>query len=371
MENIVDNILLDSLVPTIAVVKNAISAGALIAISAEKVVMLPGAAIGAALPVTLDPLSPNGMQATDEKINSVVRNKFISVANARGRNALVAEAMVNPKVEIPGLVTDKELVTLSSADAVNYDIADLEAASLTEALDKLGYGNVSIVDKSPSATERAALWLTSPFVAMALLAIGIVGILLEVFIPGFGLPGILGTLALLLFFSSRFIASPTGLWDVALILIALILIVTELFIIPGFGIVGILGLALLGYSTWRMFEGNALAALSYTAIVGGGMLLLVLWLFNSGRIPKFLVLSDSIQGRSDAVGKLTDYGELNSQDLLGERGVALTDLRPTGMARFHDKRVDVVSEGDFISSGTTLEIVAVEGYRVVVRALEA
>ena len=212
MEKIADTILLDPLMPTIAVVKNAISAGALIAMSAETLVMLPGSSIGAALPVTLNPTTSTGLLPAEEKINSVVREKFVSVAQARNRNELVAEAMVNPRIEVPGLATNEELVTLSAADAVEHNIADLEAPSLREALKELGYGDVSILEMGPSTTERVALWVTSPLIAATLLAVGVIGILLEIFIPGFGLPGILGTLALLLFFGGTLIASPSGIW---------------------------------------------------------------------------------------------------------------------------------------------------------------
>ena len=371
MKDISDAILQDAAVPTVSVVQNAYSAGALIAMSSESVAMLPGSSIGAALTVVLDPTSATGTSYAGEKANSVTRSQFRSVADARGRNSLVAEGMVSPSIEIPGLVTTEELVTLSAAQAVQYDIADLEAPSIRDALSELGYGNVQVKEMSPTSTERAAMFVTSPIVAAALLAIGVIGILLEVFIPGFGIPGIIGTLSLLLFFGGTFIARPSGIWDIALIMVALILLVLELFVIPGFGIAGIAGLAMMGYATYRIFEGDAISAFSYTAIFGTSLLLLVMWLFSSGKIGNRFVLADSVDGRPSAANKfLGQGGATTSEEVLGERGVATSDLRPAGVARFGNKRIDVVTEGDFITTGAPIEIVQIEGSRVVVREVE-
>ena len=371
MKEISDSILQDASVPTISVVQNAYSAGALIAMSSESVAMLPGSSIGAALTVILDPTSATGTSYAGEKANSVTRSQFRSVADARGRNTLVAEGMVSPSIEIPGLVTDEELVTLSASQAVEFDIADLEAPSIRDALSELGYGNVQLKEMSPSPTERAAFWLTSPIVAAALLAIGVIGILLEVFIPGFGIPGIIGTLSLLLFFGGTFIARPSGIWDIALIIVALILLVLELFVIPGFGIAGIAGLAMMGYATYRIFEGDAISAFSYTAIFGSSLLLLVMWLFASGKVGNRLVLAESLDGRPSAANKFLGAGGVaNFEEVIGEKGIATSDLRPAGVARFGNKRIDVVTEGDFITTGSTIEIVEIEGSRVVVREVE-
>lgn len=371
MKNISDAILQDAAVPTISVVQNAYSAGALIAMSSESVAMLPGSSIGAALTVVLDPTSATGTSYAGEKANSVTRSQFRSVADARGRNTLVAEGMVSPSIEIPGLVTDEELVTLSASQAVEFNIADLEAANTRDALSELGYGNVQLKEMSPSPTERAALWLTSPIVAAALLALGVIGILLEVFIPGFGIPGIIGTLALLLFFGGTFIARPSGIWDIALIIVALILLVIELFVLPGFGIAGIAGIAMMGYATYRIFEGDAISAFSYTAIFGSTLLLLVMWLFSSGRVGNRLVLADSVDGRPSAANKfLGEGGAASFDEVIGEKGIATSDLRPAGVARFGNKRIDVVTEGDFITTGSAIEVVEIEGSRVVVRMVE-
>ncbi len=183
-EQITDAILLDAKVPTIAVVENAISAGALITIAAENVAMLPGSSIGAATAIN----AFTGENA-GEKVNSFWRAKFRSVAEQRNRNVDVAEGMVSESVEIPGLSTDTELITLTARQAVEYDIADIQASTLEDALSQFGYSNPDIVRLEPNIAERLGGFLTNPFIAALLLAVGIGGIILRGPNTGLWVPG--------------------------------------------------------------------------------------------------------------------------------------------------------------------------------------
>ena len=103
--------------------------------SAEYLAMLPGSSIGAALPIVP---TLTGAKPVEEKFNSAVRGQFRSVAEARGRDPQIAEAMVNQKFEIPGLSTKDELVTLTASQAVTFGIADIEALTLRDALSAFG-----------------------------------------------------------------------------------------------------------------------------------------------------------------------------------------------------------------------------------------
>lgn len=128
--------ILSSTVPTLAVVENAFSAGALISLAAQRIMMLPGSNIGAALPVTITPIVGN-TNAADRKVISALKGKFRAVAEARGRPANLAEAMVDPEVEVRGITTKGEPLTLSARRAVELRVADAEVASLRAALGKL------------------------------------------------------------------------------------------------------------------------------------------------------------------------------------------------------------------------------------------
>ena len=360
----ISSAILNAPMPTVAVADQALSAGALIAMSAENLAMLPGGAVGAATAI-------NGLtgETASEKINSAWRGQFRSVAEARGRNARVAEAMVSERIEIPGLSSSTELVTLTAAQALEYDIADLQAGSVQDALSQLGYGDVALQTVAPSPWERVTGALSNPLWAALLLAVGVIGITVEVFAPGFGLPGIVGVGALLLFFVGVFAGSPPGPLDVALIVVGLVLIAVELFVTPGFGFIGAFGVAALVWGIARTFEGDTLAVLGYTVVFGGVLLGLAVWLLPNSRFFRPLVLAARL---GPVPGEAPPGPPSALRTLVGATGVALTDLRPAGTVLVDgDTRVDVVSEGPYVGRGNRVEVVRVEGNRVTVRDLGA
>lgn len=352
--------ILNAPVPTVAVANQALSAGALIAMSAQDLAMLPGGTIGAATAI-------NGLtgETASEKINSAWRGQFRSVAEARGRNVRVAEGMVSARIEIPGISTSEELVTLTAAQAVEFNIADFEATSLPDALAQLGYGDVTLEILTPSTWERFSGALTNPLIAAILLAVGVIGVMIEIFTPGFALPGIVGVTALLLFFAGSFANSPPGILDVALLLVGVILIALELFVIPGFGFAGVLGFASIAWGVARIFQGDTFIMLGYTTIIGGLALGLMFWLLPNSRLTRPLTLSARL---GHAPGEAAPLPPQTLRELLGRRGTALTDLRPSGTVTLEGARIDVVSEGGYVARGSEVEVVRVEGNRVTVRS---
>ncbi len=368
MQEIVDVILSEARVPTLAVVENAFSAGALIAMAAEQLAMLPGSSIGAALPITV---TPTGVNPVEEKFSSALRGQFRSVAEARGRNARVAEGMVDERIEIPGVSTSEELVTLTAEQAVEQNIADVQARTLDDALEQFGYGGAATVTLDRNLTERLGTWLANPILAAILLVIGIGGIVIEIFTPGLGVPGAVGVVALVLLGASAFVATPAGIWDVLLILAGILLIAAEAFIIPGFGVAGVLGIAALVVAVIRIFQDDAIAVLGWTALFGGGLFVLLLVLLPRARFAAALKLPTRLieppAPTDPAEAKLVS----SFAHLQGEQGIALSDLRPAGVARFDGARVDVVTQGDFITSGSTIRVLRVEGNRVTVEEVES
>lgn len=365
MQDIVDTILNGTQVPTLGVVRNAFSAGALIAMSVEKLAMLPGSSIGAALPIVVQ---PTGASPVDEKFNSAVRGEFRSVAEARGRNATVAEGMVDQRIVIPGLSTAEELVTLTATQAVDNGIADIQANTVADALSQFGYGGASIVRMEPNLTERLGTALASPIIAAALLVIGVGGLLIEIFTPGFGVAGGLGLVALILFATTAFVATPAGPLDLVLIVAGVILLAVEVLIIPGFGFAGVLGIAAIIVAVVRIFQDSAVSVLGYAALFGGALVILMLWMLPNSRIAAAFRLSTRLTNPPAPAGDVP--ASADKAYLAGAEGVATSDLRPAGVARFGNERVDVVSEGDFIPVGSTVRVLRVEGMRVTVRSVD-
>ena len=348
--------LLAARVPTLAVVKNAFSAGALIAMSAEKLAVLPGSEIGAALPVEYVP----GVkyEAADRKVISALKAKFRAVAESRGRPPEIAEAMVDPEIEIEGLTKKGEPLTLSAEEAVKTGIADFKAGSLEEAVRAAGM-DPALERVEPGTRVRVARFLTQSTVAGLLLAVGVLGLLVEAASPGFGLAGFVGLAALGLYFLGGYLAGLGGGLELLLFLIGTLLILAEALLIPGFGVAGLGGAAAILASVYLTYGDQTLWVLSVAVIAGGAGLFLVLRYLPRTRTGRALVLESAIAAEAPPEEEL--------RPLLGEVGVAVTPLRPAGAARFGERRVDVVAEGVFVEKGSPVRVVRVEGARVVVR----
>ena len=169
-----DNIL-NSEIQTIAFInKRAISAGALISLAADKIIMAPGATIGAATPVNF-----LGEKAS-EKVISYWRAEMRATAEKNKRPVQIADAMVDEAVEIPGLIENGKLLTLTTEEALKYEIADYQAEDITEVLKKTGMAGARII-QGPPKTDTMDEWLKPELIWFV---IGLILIILEFSIPG-------------------------------------------------------------------------------------------------------------------------------------------------------------------------------------------
>lgn len=152
-------------------------------------------------------------------------------------------------------------------------------------------------------------------------------------------------------------------WLPLIVIVAgLALVILEMFL-PGFGAPGIIGVILLAIGI-IMFAETPLQALIMIVIILailGVALVLVLQSASKGRLSKHLVLNDSL---NDSEG-FSAVDDLNY--FIGSEGVTLTVLRPSGTADFSGVKLDVVSDGEFIPKGSTVIIAKVEGNRIVVK----
>jgi membrane-bound serine protease (ClpP class) len=365
--------LLESKVLTVAFInKRAISAGALISLAAEKIAMADGGTIGAATPVQIGlPGAP--AQPVAEKTVSYMRKEFRATAEERNRPALIAEAMVDADVEIPDIIEKSKLLTLTTLEALNVKVADFQANSLEAVLQSLELGNADIRHTSETWAETLVRFLTHPVVSSLLMTLGIMGIIVEIRVPGFGLPGILGFVSLGLFFWGHTLVRLAGLEEFLLVAVGLILVAMEIFFIPGFGIAGILGivsllgglgLSLIGSgATWDSWL-SALGQVSLSILIAILVALFLLRYFQRLPFGKRLLLKTSLLAKEGYASSPEE-----DQRWLGKRGTAATDLHPSGIAHLNGDRVDVVSDGEFINAGQPVEVVRVDGNRIVVRLL--
>lgn len=362
--------LLNSKVRTVAFVnKRAISAGALISLAAEQIVMADGGTIGAATPVQMG--QGGSPEAVSEKTVSYVRKEFRATAEARKRPPLIAEAMVDADVEIKGVVEKGKLLTLTTDEAVEQKIADARANTIEAVLKQLDLEGAERIVLAPNWAEQLVRFITHPIVSSLLMTVGMLGIIIEIRTPGFGLPGALGIGSLALFFWGHWLVQLAGWEELLLFTSGVVLLVLEIFMIPGFGIAGILGIAALlaglsmsligGGATWE-FILTAMARVVFSLLFAIAASLLLLRYLPRLPVGRRLILDTGL-------GSGLGYASAPEEDRswLGKSGATLTPLRPAGIADIEGERIDVVSDGEFVESGVPVIVTRVDGNRIVVR----
>ena len=360
-------------VKTIAFINpRAISAGALISLASEHIVMVEGGTIGAATAVDMQ-----GKKAS-EKVISYFRNEMKATAEKRGRSSELAEAMVDEDVDVEELAPKGKLLTLTTEEALEQGIAAYKV-SATEEGDKLQavlafyeLSDARIYHQSVNWAERLVRLLTHPYLASLLMSLGFLGLIFEIQSPGWGVGGTVGLLCLGLFFGSHLLVNLADWTEVVIFLIGVFLVVADLFFIAGFGILGFPGILL-------MFAGLFLSLMgrpelwTWNSVGISSRPLLVAILLTVG----LTIVMIRMMPRTSAWNWLTLQTEERSDegyravseydDLVGTAGVAFTPLRPGGTAIFDGRRLSVATEGEFLEKDTPITVIEIEGSRILVR----
>jgi membrane-bound serine protease (ClpP class) len=362
------NAIADSGIPVYAFVnRHAYSAGALIALAADRIYMRSGSVMGAATPIV------GSGEKAPEKIVSAMRSQMRALAENQGLDPAVAEAMVDEDIEIEGVIEAGKLLTLTTSEAVDLGYAE-EVEDWDAMLADLDLTGATVQEMKVNWAEHIVRFLSNPIVAPFLLSLGFLGLIAEIKSPGLGFAGFAGLLALSLFFGSHLILGLAGMEDFILFGAGVVLIAVEVFIIPGFGLFGVLGgVGVLGGIYMSMIGGlptlpdfaQAGAVLSVTLLI----ILITSWallrhLPHSNRLARSGVFLLTKEKREAGWASASPR-----PDLLGREGVAMTDLRPSGTVLIGEERVDAVSESEWIEDGTDVRVVSSEGYRLVVRPI--
>lgn len=354
----------------------AISAGAFISFACDYIFIADGGSIGAATPITIDGGKAN---AVGEKYVSYFRAEMASTARAKGRNGKIAAAMVDADIEIKGITPKGKLLTLDTNGALRHKVANDRANSIWEVKTKIALPKAKQKKLTMNWAEKLARILTDPMLSGILMSIGMLGIFIELYHPGFGFPGIIGITCLVIFFAGHMVVQLAGLEEIALFVVGVALLLVEIFVIPGFGIVGALGIASIVAAlvlsltalpldvSWSIGTlGTALSRVM-VSFVATAVLLFVLILF----IPKSTFFKNRLVLQTAIRPNISDDSQEGQAALnvpqKGSVGRAESYLRPAGIADFDGNRVDVQTEGDFIEAGTIIEAIRQEGNHLVVK----
>ena len=374
-----DAILASDVLTVAFINRRAISAGALISLSCEKIWMTGGGTIGAATAVDMQ-----GKKAS-EKVISYMREEMASTAEKRGRNVNIAKGMVDEELSFSHLVIDGDsievtdlegrkegkLITLTTESALRYKMVDGKTETLVGVLAELGLSQATIRSSKENWSENFVRFLTNPVVASLLTTFGFLGILFELQSPGWGLPGTFGAVCLALSLGASYIVNLATMSDLLILFVGAVLLLIEALLIPGFGIAGISGI---GFILWGLYElllpdvpvGQEIHSMALTGltigIIGGliGLVLLFKLMTKTSLWKK--LTSPSVQ--------LKEKGYTSSiglEKFIGNQGVAETDLRPSGWVLVNEQRIFVVTEGSYINKDTPIIILSVDGNHVVVR----
>ncbi len=356
-------------VQTIAFIdKRAISAGALISLSCDKIVMVPGSSIVATTVVD------QSMTKQSEKAQSYMRAEMRATAERTGRRTDIAEGMVDETVVVEGLVDSTKLITLTANEAKSYGIADSVIGDFSTMLEAFDLQNSKIVNLSSNLAEDFIRFLNNPVITSILMMVILVGFFTEIKTPGWGLPGTAAVIALALFFGAGYILELASGIEIIIFILGLVLLIVEIFVIPGFGIFGAIGIVMmvaglfLGLISdfplvdWDMLS-TAIIQLAGAFILSMFVIFVLLKLLPKSEAFNKLVLRKNIDEQS---GYTSDT---KLKDLLGKQGKALTDLRPSGTAVIDKKRIDVVTAGEYLNKGTKVIVVQEEGSKIVVEKI--
>ncbi len=365
--NIVDAVS-QAAIPVYAFVNpRAISAGALISVSADTVFMTSDALIGASTVVT------GGADKASEKAQSMMRAQYRAIAERREIDPAIGEAMVDETIEIEGVIEAGKLLTMTTDEAVRVGYA-IEVAGFAGVLEVLDLADADVVSPGVNWAEQLVRFLSNPIVAPLLLSIGVLGLMIEIKTPSFGLAGAVGLVSLGAFFGSHLLIGLAGMEEVILLGVGLVALGIEVFVVPGFGIAGIIALLCIGSSIFLALIGN-LPTWSDVLRASG-----VLFAAAMIVVAAVYVLVRQLPARRGSRGIFLRAATLKTEgyiagasrdDLIGMEGIALTDLRPSGTAKFGDERVDVVSDIGFVAKGAHVRIIRSESYRHVVEPVES
>jgi len=345
----------------------AVSAGTYIALNADNIVMQEGSTMGSAAVV-----DGSGKLIENPKLISYWVEQMSEAAKLNDRDPRVAVAMVDPRAEVDltdilgKVVAEGDVLAISASDASRIGYSEYTVQTLEDVVSWLELSNRDLVTVEVSFAEKLSAFLLHPAVSIILLIIGFAGIGIELFVPGFGLPGILGVLAMGLYFFGSYLGGLAGMESALLFIVGIVLVILELFV-PAFGILGILGGGaiitgiILAAPDWK----SAVYAI-IVALVIATIIIVIFSRTKKGRaVWNKFVLREKLT---------TEEGFVPAESkaaLVGEKGVTVTPLRPAGTALINDNRIDVVTEGGFVENNRPVVVVKAEGTWVVVRELKA
>lgn len=386
--DLITRVLPDLTIKSVAFVNpEATSAGSMIAFGCDKIYMHPRGTIGSTGIVA------GGGQEIEPVMRAKIESLFSSyvkiVAKEKGRNPDVMKAMMfrdqeyefaDGKVKVP----EGELLNLVADEAVLMHegkplLADDIAENIEKVLELEGLQGTEVVNAEPKGLEAFAHWvgLMSP----VLIGIGFIAVFMEFKTPGFGIFGVIGLTAFAIFFvGNNLDGNLAGGWLFIIFALGLLLVILEFTVIPGTFVAGAIGVVMmLGAIMMAMVDSDMLDSfkdskdgfITLPALIGWPLIYMTIGLAAAGVVSMLLmrVMPSLPMYNALAVDAELSSGtgeENHNEELIGQEGVAITELRPAGKVEILGDIHEVVSQRGFIENGTEVKVVSADGMRIIV-----
>ncbi|MBD3421321.1 MAG: serine protease [Chitinivibrionales bacterium] len=381
----------------------AISAGAMIALACDNLVMRTGTTLGDCEPIIQ---TQEGPQSVGEKIQSPLRAKFRTMARQNGYPIALSEAMVSKDhvvyrittedtvlyldsltyAELPEqkknevisrktIVARGKLLTMDDVEAHRFGFSSMSVESIPDMLEKMDITDYELVRIEENWSENFVRYLSK--IAPLLMLVGMAALYLEIRTPGFGVPGIIGIISLSLVFFGQHAVGLADYSELLLIVLGIVLLAMEVFVIPGFGIAGIAGLACIAIGMILSLQDFVIprpdmpwqaelllknTALVFASLIGSFLLVFLVLRYAFPRVSKFVsgpyLEATLSQAHADS--------QSSAGVAIGDSGTVKTALRPCGKVKIGKKVVDAVAEGDFIETDTEVTVIQATRNKIVV-----
>ncbi|MDA3943007.1 MAG: nodulation protein NfeD [Bacteroidetes bacterium] len=364
--------ILNSRIPVYVFIdNNAASAGALISIACDSIYMISGANIGAATVVN------QSGEVVPDKYQSYMRSMMRSTAEAKGRDPMIAQAMVDPSIYVAGISDSGKVLTFTTSEAIEFGFAEGQVSSLEEVLQHAGHEDYELIKHTLSPMDKVINFLIHPAISGILIMIIIGGLYFEIQTPGIGFPLAASVVAALMYFAPLYLEGLATNWEVLVFVLGVILLLVEIFAIPGFGVAGVVGLSLIiaGLS-FSMVEtiGDTPFSVDYMALAKS-FFVVIIAVFSSMIISLYLsqklfstnrfghLALDTVQNKSDG---FTSADRAYST-MIGKKGTSFTMLRPSGKVYINDEMFDATAVSGYIDADTEVEVLSYQTGQLFVR----
>lgn len=364
--------LLHSRIPVYVLIdNNAASAGALISIACDSIYMVTGASIGAATVV-----NQTGEVVAD-KYQSYMRAMMRSTAEAKGRDPMIAQAMVDPSIFIAGISDSGKVLTFTTSEAIAHGFCNAKAESIEQVLKMTGHEDYELIRHTLSPMDKLINFLIQPAISGLLIMIIIGGLYFELQTPGIGFPLAASVTAALLYFAPLYLEGMASNWEIIVFVLGVVLLLIEIFAIPGFGVTGVLGLLFIvtGLS-FAMVEtiGDSPFSVDLMALTKSFMLVIfsiLMAMLGSIYLSKKLLTTTTFG--HFALDKTQEKTEgFTSADnsyskMIGKKGLVYSMLRPVGKVSIEGEVYEATAMSGYIDQDTEVVVVDYKTGQLIVK----